>query len=198
MTGVADALSEGAGMETFDQLDELKQDLEILDWDAIEAKYRALAADEAGSKVAKQVAEVDLTAYQSELAECLSQALEAARDSDAEAVYFEYDMDNDWSGWFFVCESYNAEGDCDDEWATEYDEEVEGPSLPAFAKLFSKHGGMGGQGGGASVTAYLVARTVASLGRCVQQTSKNGVAVCMGFHDQDPVWRLHKPEDGED
>jgi hypothetical protein len=180
-------------MEMFDQLDELKQDLETLDWDALEEKYRALAAEEAGGKVAKQVAEVDLSAYQSDLADSLNQALEAACDSGAGAIYFEYDPDNDWSGWFFVCQEYNPEDEGDDEWASDYDEEVEGPSLAPFAKIYAKHGGFDEDDSTVSVTLYLLARTVATLGRCVQQAQMNGVAVCVGYHDQDPVWRLHEP-----
>ncbi len=178
-------------------LDEMKQDLEELDFDALEEKYRRLATEEAGARVARQIADTNLSVYQTELADALQQAVEAAEDSGAEAVYFEYDMDNDWAGCFFVCPDYQPESASDDEWACEYDDEVEGPQLTAFARIYAKHGGFGDDGARSAVTSYLVARTIAALGRCVAR-QRPGVAVCAGFHDQDPIWRLKEANDEDD
>ena len=43
-----------------------------------------------------------------------------------------------------------------------------------------------------SVTAYLVARTVAAFGRICDEEVPAHLAACIGYHDQNPVMRIQE------
>ena len=186
-------------MMIYDLLDELKNDLHELEPDALEAKYHGMAEDEAGEKIAKQIADISVSDYESDLTDGLSQAIDAANDESCEAIVFEYDMDGDWAGWFYACPDYAHEAVADDDWADEHEEEVEGPVMKAFAKIHAKHGGLDGdeddEASRGAVTLYLIARTMACLSRAAEQARPEGLAVCAGFTGQDGLWRLREPHD---
>ena len=183
-------------MMIFDLLDELKQGLRELEPDQLEQKYRALAEEEAGPKVAKLIADAGVSDYESELADGLAQAMEAADESGCEAILFEYDMDGDWDGWFYVCPDYEPESADDEDWADEREEQVEGPSHAAFARAFAKHGGLDEDDDAKSAaTLHLIARTMACLMRAIAIARPDGLAVCARFEGQDDIWRLREPGD---
>jgi len=177
-------------MKIFEYLDLMREHLKEQDWDETESKYRELAVKMCGEKLAGRIAKVDLSEYQDALCESLSKAVEQAENLTAKAVYFEYDIDNDWQGVFLICPDYLPESEEDDDWACEWDDEVEGPSLTPFAKIYKKYGAYGDDEKGNGVTLFLIARTVCTFARCVDQLASTQVAICIGFHDQDPIWRI--------
>ena len=156
----------GVLMMIFDLLDELKQGLNDLEPDQLEHRYRVMAEDEAGPKVAKLIADANVSDYEGDLADGIAQAMDAADESGCEAILFEYDMDGDWAGWFYVCPDYEPESAEDEDWADEREEQVEGPAHTTFARIFAKHGGLDDDDAKSATTLYLIARTMAcQIGR---------------------------------
>ncbi|MBJ7968333.1 hypothetical protein JDS84_33600, partial [Bacillus cereus] len=62
-----------------------------------------------------------------------------ANQNSAEAIYFEYDMDNDWNSTFFICDEYTKLSEEDDDWASDWISEVEGPDLKEFAQIYNEN-----------------------------------------------------------
>jgi hypothetical protein len=87
-----------------------------------------------------------------------------------------------------LCQTVEAPND----WACYFDDEVvEGPNLAAFAYLYAQHLGR-------MLKAYLVARTVAVFDKVYQRHKTNDLAICVAFHDQDPIIRIHDIYPSED
>jgi hypothetical protein len=43
------------------------------------------------------------------------------------------------------------------------------------------------------INLYLIARTVAVFGRCSERFKDINFAVCIAYHDQDPIMRIYEP-----
>lgn len=162
------------------------------DWDGMEKAAKKRCEKLAGKEIAKQISEVNLSEYTDELEEALKRAYEEAEEAEAPAVYFEYDMDTDWNGALYVCPEYAPEDEDDDDWATNSDEELEAPSNPGFAELYRETFDETDEDRG--VNGYLIARTVAAFGRCVDALPDPDFAVCVGFLDQEGVFRIREGE----
>lgn len=182
-------------MKIFDHLEEMYEFLRENDWDDLEAEYRERAEKWSGKKVADKIHSVKLKSYANKLEDALTRAVETAESLPAKAVYFEYDIDNDWKSYFYICPEYYPENEEEEEWAGEWEERIKGPSLPAFAKIYDKNGGHGDDDSGNGVTLYLISRTVAALGRALDDIPSTSLAVCIGYHDQEPIWRLQENEE---
>lgn len=185
-------------LDIFEELDILREELRSEDWDTIEDRYIQLARKHAGAKMANLIAKIGMADYQQQLEPALKEALEAAQEDEASAVTFEYDVDNGWESTFFVCPNYMMEEDESDEWAAEWDREIEGPGLPEFADIYAEHGGFSGEDAAIAITLLLIARTACAMGRVVAAMPENGVAICMGYHDQESLWRIREMELAED
>jgi hypothetical protein len=108
----------------------------------------------------------------------------------AKAIYFEYDLDNDWQGCFFICQNYNLQSSGDDEWACDWVDELEGDDLETFGNLYVP--GFDSTEKAKGVNLYLIVRTVSAFGRCCEIHQNNNFAVCIAFHDHDPVMRIYE------
>ncbi len=179
-------------MRIEDQLEEMRSYIANNDWDGLEKNARKRAEKLAGKELAAAVAKVDLSKYTEQLEDVMKDAFESAEQQEASAVYFEYDMDNQWSGTFFVCPDYSPEDDEDDDWAADYDEEFEGPENADLTELYES--GFDTDDRERGLNGYLIARTVATFGRCVEEMPDSEFAVCIGFHDQDLVTRIREAE----
>jgi hypothetical protein len=175
--------------DIFEHLDSLRAVAGGRDWSTLESKYRATCERLSGPELAARIAALDFLSYQGSLAHPLKEAASLATKSQAAALYFEFDLDNAWSCAFFVCPEYRPEADGDDDWAAEYDDEVEGPEFPEASDLYQENG-LDGADRAIGATLYLVARTLAALGRALDRIDCGALTVCAGFHDQDPVVRL--------
>lgn len=180
-------------MRIYDQIEEMKDFIAEGDWDGLEKAARKRCEKLAGKDAAKKIADVDLADYMEELEEGLKRSYEEAEEIDAVAVYFEYEMENHWTGAFFLCSEYNPEEEEDDDWATVPDEEIEGPAAPELADLFETS--FDGDDKDRGINGYLIARTIAAFGRCVDILPDPEVVVCIGFHDQEGVLRIREIED---
>ena len=93
-------------------------------WDGLESTFHNQAREWSGRSLARQIGEVDLKRYRASLARGLAEALKAAEDHQAKAVYCEYDMVNGWSSRFYICKSYAPESAGNDEWTSEWAVEI--------------------------------------------------------------------------
>lgn len=175
-------------MRIYDQIEEMKEFIAEGDWDGLEKAARKRCEKLAGKEAAAKIAEVDLSDYMEDMEEGLKRAYEEGEDLGAVAIYFEYDMENQWNGAFFLCTEYNPEEEEDDDWATSADEEVEGPASPELAELYVSSFDTSEKDRG--INGYLIARTIAAFGRCVDILPDPEGAVCIGFHDQESVLRI--------
>lgn len=173
-----------------EQLEEMKAYIARTDWDGLENNARKRAEKLAGKEITAKIAAVDMSAYSEQLEDAMKDIFESAEEQDAAAVYFEYDMEHQWSSTFFVCPDYQPEDEEDDEWARESDEELDGPDCPELAEFFESEFDTSAREQG--INGYLIARTVAAFGRCAETMPDGEFAVCIGYHDQDQVTRIRE------
>ncbi len=178
-------------MNLYAEIDALRPDMRARSWEKVEAEAgrRCLFVDPSAFR---EIAALDLSVYQTQLSRGLRQAFESAVSADAKAIYWEFDLDNNWESAFFVCPDYRPEKERVDEWAGEYEEDrvIVGPAQSALASMFDPEFNRTERAVGRNL--FLIARTVAALGRCLE-TWPSGIALCAGFHDQDLVFRIIEP-----
>jgi hypothetical protein len=179
-------------MDIFHELDLMQRRIIDGDWPQFEKHYAKACSSDAPN-LATKIEAVDLGSYHSDrLFGSYCKALKKANKSSASAIYYEYDMDNDWDTNFFVCPEYAPREAGDDDWACEYNGVVRAPGIYDFGKIYSSLGGFCTDQTGTSAILYMIARTVVSLKEILDRKPSTKV-VCMAFHDQDPVHRLFEP-----
>lgn len=176
-------------MDIFAGLAEMQGRMAAGDWAAFEAHYAQLCSA-VDSSVAERIAAVDLDYYNDRQYDAYCKALKKARSADAAALYFEYDLDNDWQSTFFVCREYAEPDIGDDDWACRWAAQVRGSCVPKFAEIYGRTEKFGVTPAAVAVTLYLIARTEAALAATVARKPPGAIKVCIGFHDQDPIHRL--------
>lgn len=163
------------------------------DWDGLEEDFCLRATVSASEAVAHQISRVPLVQYVKRMRSLIKRAYHKAARSSCQAIYFEFDMDNEWYSTIFVCQDYNPERKKDDEWACDYCDEMVAPTLPKFGVIYSNHVcGQDGEGATDAVESLLIASTVAAIGRAASGLDLKGVALCVGYHGQDIVFRIRE------
>ena len=77
-----------------------------------------------------------------------------------------------------------------DDWACDYIDHFDiGPFEP-FGKLYIP--GFDDTDLAKGVNSFLIARTVATFGRSSDKYASEDIALCMAFHDQDPIVRVYE------
>jgi hypothetical protein len=160
-------------------------------FDGLESTYANQAREWAGRSLARKIGDVDLEPYQAMLALGLAEAERSAETHRAQAIFFEYDVNRDWNGRFFVCGAYAPLSAGDDSWADEWIEELEGPGIPEFGRFLLEFG-FERTDQAKGCTLYMIARTVASLGRCADAGSPAKAALCIGYRGQNPLLRIRE------
>jgi hypothetical protein len=178
-------------MDIYNYIERMSDYIELKNWNGLESHFKTIAQSLAGEEIASDISEVNLSNYQKQLCADLTLAIEKARNLNAKAIYFEYDLDNDWQSHFFVCQNYNLPTEGDDEWACDWLDEFESTDSPSFGDLYIPGFDSTEIAKGASL--YLIARTVAAFGRCCEKYVTESFAICLAFHDQDPVMRIYEP-----
>jgi hypothetical protein len=183
-------------MDIYQHIDLMLPYINRRDWTSLEAEYKQLATRLAGPEVANAISSVEIVEYETALRNAMASAYEkieqssAAKAIAAKAIYFEYDLDNFWQSNFFICQDYNSLVAADEDWACDWIEEVKGPEFQAFAELYDSTHGFDTTDLDKGTTLYLVARTVAAFGRCAEHFLIKPYALCLAFHDQDPIMRI--------
>ena len=183
-----------------EMLEEIETDVRGARWERVETQGREACARLASRAVVNQVAAVSLRRFQRELRSGVKHALKKGRALGAIAIYFEYDLDNDWEGHFFLCAEYVPQRELEaadegEDWASDWMEVLPGPVQPEFARIYASQGGFAETPEQAGRTAFLVARTVASFGRAAEGLDTQGIAVCMAYHDQSRILRIREEPD---
>ncbi|MEI4623965.1 hypothetical protein [Bacillus cereus] len=127
-------------MGIYEYLDQIQTELLDHSWQEIEVKYYDLCSKLAGEEQAKRIRNIDLDAFQNKLNDTLYTSIHTADKHSAAAIYFEYDMDNDWQSVFFICNDYTALLEEGDDWASDWINEVEVPNLNGFARIYAESG----------------------------------------------------------
>ena len=160
-------------------------------FEGLESTYYNQAREWSGRSLARKIGEVDLETYQARLALGLAKAEKSAEEHRAQAVYFEYDVNNGWDGRFFVCGAYAPPSAGDESWVEEWIEEIEGPGIPEFGSFLQEFG-FERTDQAKGCTLYMIARTVAALGRCADPGSPGRAALCIGYRGQTPILRIRE------
>jgi len=176
-------------MDIYDFLDMLQEQLQTLSLTEIEKYYDALCRILAEEALADSIKQLSLDAYQEQLTQGLEKSVEQVVAGVGSAIYFEYDMDDNWQGSFYLCTEY-VPGE--DDWACEWEEVVEGSSLKEFGALIMQHG-FDKNDTSIGVTMYLVARTVCTFVKAVDSVKEaKSIPLAIAFHDQDSIYHLHR------
>jgi hypothetical protein len=177
------------GFAVYDFLGAARSEIQLGDWAAFEARASTLATALVPQGELAAIWHFPLVQYESALASMIDEG-EALADEGIQALYFEFDMDNDWRSALFLCRDFSPVDAHDDEWASVWERWVAGPSLPHFAELMATEGFSGSPRADA-MTTLLVARTEASFGRAYHRTRRQFPAAC-AFHDQAPITYLQR------
>jgi len=161
------------------------------DWVGLESAYREIADSLAGENKSLEVLQVNVDPFQNQLASRLQQAVEKGKETNAKAIYFEYDLDNGWDNQLFVCPTYRFSFDSDDDWACEWSDVIVGERFSSFGDLYQSD--FYETAASRGINSFLIARTVAVFARCCDNYVDAPFALCIGFHDQDPIMRIHEP-----
>ncbi|MCP1164515.1 MULTISPECIES: hypothetical protein [Bacillus] len=174
-------------MDMFQYLEEMQEDIFSLSVERIELKYFEICSMLASAKYAERIKAIDLELYKESIRLGLDAAVEMATNEEAKAIYFEYDLDNEWNSQFYICEEYAPLEEEDDDWASEWTYDVEGPKFIELADVYVENG-FDTNEKAIGITLYLIARTVCSfISACNGVQSR--IPICIGFHDQDPIIR---------
>lgn len=177
-------------MDIYEHISQMKPFISNRDWDGLEREFSRRCRELAGVAQAERISAVSLSDYQSSLQRSMSRAVAKARAEGVRGLYFEYDLDNDWQSGFFFCPTYLPESAGDDDWACDYTDNLEGPDMPLLSEIYCENHfdrtpiALGS-------TLFLVARTVAAFGRASSGFASPEFALCIAFHDQTPIMRIH-------
>ncbi|PDY85212.1 hypothetical protein [Bacillus toyonensis] len=174
-------------MDIFQYLEEMQEDLFSLAVKQIEAKYYDICCMLASTEYVERIKVINLESYKESIRVGLDAALEMATNEEAKAIYFEYDLDNEWDSQFYICEEYVPLEEEDDDWASEWTYNIEGPRSVELADMYAENG-FDTNEKAIGITLYLIARTVCSF-MSVCSEVKSNIPICIGFHDQDPIIR---------
>jgi hypothetical protein len=145
------------------------------DWSGLDTYFRRFAERNCGREVADAIAAIDLADYGRTLGDALRRAVGASADRAALIAYLHRPHEQ-WTGAFCVYAPAGAASDGDRQRLGACVAEVPGPPCADLARLFHDHGDTLN-----AVALYLVARTVAALGRCLEDVPRPDIAVCMAF-----------------
>jgi hypothetical protein len=175
-------------MNIFDCLDELQAELFEKSYEEMEVKYYELCSTNVESNEAERIHNINLDTFQMKVKSSLEEAVHIANEQSAKAIYFEYDMDNDWESTFFICDGYSSLFEEDEDWASDWIEEIEGPSNKEFAQVY-KENGFDTTEKARVIALFLIVRTLIAFAKAVKNI-KVDIPLCIGFHDQDPIMRI--------
>lgn len=177
-------------MDVYEHLRQMAPRISARDWADLEFTYRAVCARLCGPGTADRIAKIELGGYVDALASGLSRSLLRAQALGAKAVHFEFDLEEGWKGEFLLCRRYTSGSES---WIENAAEELPGPDCPELARVFEAYG-FDDSSASTGALVYLLARTAGAVGQAFDAIPAPGeLAVCFGFKDQNPLFRLQEP-----
>lgn len=181
--------------EFWKQIDgKLSRDILKKNLDELDKQYHAYCVKKSGQLIADQIAQVDFTDFGERISRTLKRILEnllpkSLKDGKPlKACYLEYDPLNRWVSEFFLCFDYAPAKNQDDEWAGDWDEMINGPKVPMFAKL-KIYENFGEKDGSVGAYVYAHARVVIEFAKASREFT-SPIPICIGYHDQAVVCRI--------
>jgi len=174
-------------VDIFQYLEEMQEDVFSLAVEQIEAKYFEICSMLASAEYAERIKAIDLESYKESIRVGLDAAVEMATNEESKAIYFEYDLDNEWDSQFYICEEYIPLEEEDDDWASEWTYNIEGPGSVELADMYNGNG-FDTSEKAVGITLYLIAKTLCNF-ISVRSEVQSNIPICIGFHDQDPIMR---------
>jgi hypothetical protein len=156
------------------------------DWAGLETHFYQVTTQACGRARAHDGASVDIAAYGRELGEALQRALTAALESGASVIAYLHRPHDDWTGTFCVYRSSDIGAVGPPRRLDACVAEIAGPTSAELGALYRRQGDALNP-----FAAYLVARTIALLGRCTEEIALGSVALCAAFEDDGSLLWLH-------
>ncbi len=154
------------------------------DWNGLDGHFRRFAAQTCGRRVADAIAAVDLDEYCLGLAESLQRAVGAASAQPTPVIAFLHRPDEDWAGAFCVYGRAASAGGADRRRLGACVAEIPGPPCVPLARIYLAHGDVLN-----AVALYLIARTIETLGRCLDKQPLGDISICVAVEgDTGLLW----------
>lgn len=169
------------------------------DWAGLESYFNQYCAHFISDKIAADIQKVDLADCGVYLRNKALEALKLGKAYNVSAIYYEYNMWNDWASQFYICPDYNPVGANDDGWVQMFiplKGELEGYEPSADNNSFEFSKALFDCKNIEERTAaeyYLAARTTAVFGRAIEEIDFGNIALCCGFQGQQSVTRIYEP-----
>jgi hypothetical protein len=180
-----------------DFLDIVQEFSKQKDWNGMESYFNQYCERFVSAGVAAAIKNVDLVECERYLTTKTNEAFSLAKAHSVKAIYYEYNIQNDWASNFYICPNYNPIETQDDDWVVNFiqiDElkgfEPTAENIPELSGCLYECEGVEER---TVVEYYLIARTTAAFGRATQVLDLGNIALCIGFHDQQIVTRIYEP-----
>jgi hypothetical protein len=173
----------------YEQFEAMRDPIGRRAWTELEDRYLR-ACDAVDGNAALAVRSIDTTAYADLLTRTLLHASALAQVLEHAAAYWEFDLDNGWQSSVFFCTAYREESAGNDDWAATYDptSTVEGPAMADFAAIYRSSWDATAED--TATNLYVIARTVAIVGRTAAESWRAATPFCAGYHDQSILFRI--------
>ncbi len=184
-------------MEIIDILFQFEEKIQDQDWIGLEALAESVCSDITGNEAVSRILAVDLTGYIETITRSFTAVYSRLSALKGKALYFEYDLDNEWHSHFFICDEYQTRDKEDDDWAASWLESVPGPQLTAFSSIYAENG-FDENDPAIGITSLLIARTIVAVAKAYRSFSADTkinierIPFCIGYHDQEILWRIHE------
>jgi hypothetical protein len=173
-----------SAMKIYEFLSQSGALFEARDWLAFEAEAQDMAGTLVPEDRLLRIGSVGLDEYVRSLQSMVRTAEGRVSEFEGvEALYWEFDPDNNWASGIDYCASFTRE---DPDWAADSVGWETGPDLPQFAEIYGETGFSGSPLADGS-TVLLFARTLASFGRAYEAEGRGGLPVGAAFHDSDRI-----------
>jgi len=176
-------------LNVFEELQEMQSWLDAGDWFALCGHYHDLCSGH-DPHAAALIRAANLTGYSNRVEAAFKTAVESAKGTASNAIYFEYNLDNSWDSTLFLCPNYRGLEDEDDDWACEFTQHISAGAQQQFADIYEQTDQFCNNDQATAATLYMIARTVGLVQQLGNGIETPSIALCAGFHDQDPVHRL--------
>jgi hypothetical protein len=176
-------------MDIFAELDAMQQRIHDGNWSAFSDHYSSLCANY-NADIASIIRRTDLSPYLDDVSSAFASSFAIATEHKCPAIYFEYDLDNNWDSNFFICPQYNPPDADDDDWACDSDHRIVAGSQDDFAAIYIQTDNFCNNDESTAITLYLISRTTELLNTVIRGRESPGINICLGFHDQNPIHRL--------
>lgn len=179
-----------------DFLEKLQSCADEKKWDELESYFYEYCLHFSSEEIANGIKNAHLEEYKQAIEILNDRAFSLAKQYDAKAVYFEYNLDNHWDSAYCICENYLPKEEEDDEWAADFmllDDDLTFYPIVDFGEFeFANFytGGFMSTPLDKAINFFLIARTVTLFGKMNDAKDWGNMALCIGFHGQQIATRI--------